>query len=113
MRFCIMTRLTLKQWYDVLIYLRLIYPDWEQYDERTRKRLANKHGYPYHTAENSPRGIFTKTFDGSAAFIDARNLQWQNEMLRQYRTFRVVGTTCNSYFKGFDLLYQLTVTYRL
>lgn len=108
-----MKRLTLKQWYNAMCDLRRIYPDWETYDENTKKRLAERQGYPYHTSENSPRGIFTKTFKGTATYIDARNLQWQNEMLKQYRTFRVLGTNCNSYFKGFDLLYELTVTYRL
>lgn len=109
-----MTRLTLKGWYNVLYNLRMTYPDWDSYDEKTKKRLANKHGYPYYTKEKrSPKGIFMKTFRGSADLIDARNLQWQNDMLRLHRTFRVIGTQCNSYFKGFDIQYELTVTYCL
>ena len=108
-----MKRLTLKEWCDAMCNLRMMYPDWDSYDERTRKHLANKQGYPYHTAENSPRGIFTKIFDGTAEYIDARNIQWQNDMIGQYRTFRVIGSSCNSYFKGFNLYYRLTVTYQL
>ena len=109
-----MAKLTLKEWYAIISDLRSKYPEWDSYDDRMRKSLANKNGYPYYTKENTPSGIFQKKFYGPAEKVDAQNIHWQNEMRKEYRTFEVLNVTDNPYMKGFfDTEFELTVTYSL
>ena len=109
-----MTRLTLKEWYAALCDLRMKYPDWDKYDENRKRQLANRHGYPYHTKANCPSGVFTKVFNGSSEQIDRQLLHWENEMISQYRTFRILDTVERPYTAGFfNMKYELAVTYRI
>lgn len=89
-----MKYLTYQEWCDALYHLRRIYPDWDNLDEKTKKRYANNHGYPYRTANDTPyafrvKRIIERTEDKALAEYK----RWARNIAAEYATFEVLKVT--------------------
>lgn len=107
-------KMTEREFNELVSFLRMQYPGWDNFTLDQKKYYASRAGYKYPDIVTRAPRINVKHFRGSAQAIERALLNWENYMYERYNTFQVLDSVENMNFPTpFTMEYDLAVTYSI